>query len=81
MEVEEEVGAEAEAEVGEEAEETEGGEEAALLEAATVAVEVVHPEVVPLVVVLVGVAGVTLVSGRRTSEQFTLLSSRRKRTR
>ena len=75
------VEAEAEAEVGEEVEETGGGGEAAVLEAATVAVEVAHSEVVPLVVALVGVAGVTSVSGGRTSEQFTPLSSRRKRTR
>jgi hypothetical protein len=65
---------EAEAEV-EEMEEPGGGGEAALLEAATIAVEVVS-----LVVALVDVAGIDSVSGRRASQQFTLLSSRRKRT-
>lgn len=63
------VRAEAEVEVGE----IEGGGEVPFLEAVTVAVEVVPP--------VVDVAGVTLVSGRRTSERFTLPSSRRKRTR
>jgi hypothetical protein len=66
------VEAEAGAEVAEEVEETGGGGEVALLEAATIAVEVVQwVEVAPS---WWDVAGVTSVSGRRTSEQFTLLA-------
>ena len=76
------VGAEVEAEEGEEVEETGGGGEAAVLEVAKVVVEVAQwAEVVPPAVALVAVAGVTSVSGRRTSEQFILLDSRRKGTR
>lgn len=68
--------------MGEGVEEIGGGGEVAVLEAATAVVEVVQwgeveVEEVPPVV---DVAGATSVSGRRTSERFTLLSSRRKRT-
>ena len=69
------VPAEAEVEVGEEAEEIGGGGEAAVLEAATVAVEV-EVAVVPPVVALADVAGVTSVSGRRTFQRFFPLSSK-----
>jgi len=79
--VEVEVEAEVEAEEGEEVEETGGGGEVAVLEAVTAAVEVAQwVEVVPPAVALVGAAGVTSVSGRRTSKQFILLDSRRKGT-
>ena len=73
---------EVEAEEAEGVEETGVGGEAVLLEAATVAAEVAQwAEAVPPVAVPVDVVGATSVSGGRTSEQFTLLSSRQKRTR
>ena len=73
---------EAEAEAGEEVEEAKveaglvveigGGGEAAVLEAATVVVEVEDP----LAVALADVAGVTSASGGRTFQLFSPLSSR-----
>lgn len=70
-------GIEVEVEVGE----IGGGVEVAGLEVATVAAEVVQwVEAVPLVAVLVDVAGVTSASGSKTSKRFTLLSSRKKGT-
>ena len=76
------VKAEAEVEVAEEI--GEGGE-AAVLEVATTVVEAPQwaevAEEAPVVVALVDVAGATPVSGRRTSEQFTILGSRSRRTR